>query len=140
MNKEDDFRAWQGPLEPTNDDLVPRNQSAPVRYSPAPPTNATTAADIFGGGQGLGRPPSHFGQYEPSARTRLPPGALNPGMGSYTTPLSRRQFGSTPLISSSAQLKSEQILRDSLAALQRLVAIIFAFHFCLSLYTYLPII
>lgn len=88
-----------------------RNLSAPVRYSPAPPDLPGTVI--------ASRPPSNYSQqyqqyqtlsqqqYEPSSR-RVP---------AYST---RRQYP-TSINHSTAHNRSEQVLRDSYAALQRLV-------------------
>ena len=106
-----------------------RQQSAPVRFSPAP----TPIDMLLGGGLPQGRPPAAVG----GLVSRLPGGTTwGTGAGAYDTyarqnaagtnpyasPLSmRRQLvGTTPKFSGST-LKAEQVLRDSYAALSRMV-------------------
>ena len=120
----------QGPpvTDPTAEDLR-RNQSAPVRYSPAPPAEAEMGMGMAGGQVGS-RPPSNYGHYEPSARRQQTQQTVQ-GLAAYSSQLSRRQFGSTPALPTAGQLKSEQILRESYAALQRMA--------CLTLFPHCPL-
>lgn len=119
----------QGMLDEQSLAELRRQQSAPVRFSPAP----TPIDMLLGGGLPQGRPPAAGGlvsrvpggttwgsgaaAYDAYARAQNAAGT-NP----YASPLSmRRQLaGTTPKFSGST-LKAEQVLRDSYAALSRMV-------------------
>ena len=119
-----------------------RQQSAPVRFSPAP----TPIDMLLGGGLPQGRPPAVAG----GLVSRVPggttwgPGAYDAfaraqnaaGTNPYASPLSmRRQLaGSTPKFSGST-LKAEQVLRDSYAALSRMVRTSHSLHYTVRVHT-----
>lgn len=137
----------QGMLDEQSLAELRRQQSAPVRFSPAP----TPIDMLLGGGMAQGRPPAAggglvsrvpggtawgggagagAGTYD--AYSRAPNGM---GTNPYASPMSmRRQMaGATPKFSG-ATLKAEQVLRDSFAALSRLVRTFhLSFRFCLWL-------